>query len=347
MKSCRLPGCSLLALVLTISGASFAHAQAQQATPAPAPEWTPSIVKPCDRACLVGFIDGYVNAIFAHDPNAVPPLAIDVRLTENAAEMNVGEGLLWRSHVEPTSFKIYIADPVAGQVAEQARLKIQGQDALVAVRLKIDRGKIEEIEQLWARGVNEAAIPLLTTPRPGLVDDLPSSERESRDVIFWAPNSYFDALEGDDGKIGAFADDCVRHENGYQTVNNPPPGGRMMPAPTLPDPNTDQGKAQLKFSMLTCSQQIDSKTFAYMKHIRPRRALIIDEQKGVVATFPLFVHDGTRRGAPPDAPPGMLQNLVTMETFGIRGGLIHEVEAFPFVTIPYGFGNGWTEGSGH
>jgi hypothetical protein len=138
----------------------------------------------------------------------------------------------------------------------------------------------------------------------------------------------------------------VRHENGYQTVNNPPPGGRMMPGPNLPDPNTPQGQSQLKFSMLTCSEQISSKTFAYMTHIRPRRALIIDEQKGLVGTFPLFVHDGTRRGAAPDAPPGMLQNLVTMETFNVRGGLIHHVEAAPFVTIPYGLGNGWTPGSG-
>jgi hypothetical protein len=40
------------------------------------------------------------------------------------------------------------------------------------------------------------------------------------------------------------------------------------------------------------------------------------------------------------------KNLVTVETFGIRGGLIHEVEVFPFVTIPYGLGNGWTPGSG-
>jgi hypothetical protein len=120
----------------------------------------------------------------------------------------------------------------------------------------------------------------------------------------------------------------------------------MMPGPQLPDPNTEQGKSALKVSMLTCSQQIDSKIFAYMKRIRPRRALVIDEQKGLVAAFPLFIHDGTRRGAPPDAAPGMLQNLVTMETFGIRSGKIHEVEAFPFVTIPYGLGNGWTQGSG-
>jgi len=343
MKSCRLLTLAMVALALIVSNAGVSHAQPQQG---PEPEWNSSMVKPCDRACLIGFMDGYMDAIFKHDPKAVPPLAIDVRMTENTGHMDVGEGMLWRSHVEPTSFKIYVADPVEGQVAEQARLKVQGRDTLVAVRLKIDRGKIEEIEQLWAGNIDQAAIPLLTTPREGLVTDIPASERSSREVLFRAANSYFDALEGDDGKIGAFADDCVRHENGYQTVNNPPPGGRMMPAPMLPNPDTEQGKAMLKFSMLTCEQQISSKTFAYMKHIRPRRALIIDEQKGIVGTFPLFVHDGTRRGAPPDAPPGMLQNLVTMETFGIRGGLIHEVEAFPFVTIPYGLGNGWTEGSG-
>jgi hypothetical protein len=58
----------------------------------------------------------------------------------------------------------------------------------------------------------------------------------------------------------------------------------------------------LKFRMMTCAQQIDSKTFAYMKHIRSRRALVIDEQKVLVAMYPLFVHDGTRRGAKPGDP---------------------------------------------
>jgi hypothetical protein len=311
------------------------------------PEWSAANIKECDRSCLVGIMDGYMNAIFEHDPKAVPRLAADVRMTENTGAMDVGEGVLWRSKVEPTSFRFYAADPVYGQVAMGARLKIQGRDALVSVRLKIDRGQIQEIEQLFDRNINAAAIPLLTTPVSLLTTDAPASERSSREVLIRAANSYFDALEGDDGKIGAFADDCVRHENGYQTVNNPPPGGRMMPAPPLPDPNTEQGRSQLKFSMLTCAQQIDTKIFAYMKRIRPRRALVIDEQKGLVATFPLFIHDGTRRGAPPDAPPGMLQNLVTMEVFAIRGSLIHHVEVFPFVTLPYGLGNGWTPGSGH
>jgi hypothetical protein len=347
MKSLRFSGILLLASVSVFFSATPSRAQQLPIAPSPAPEWSPSIVKPCDRACLVNIMDGYMNAIFKHDPSQLPTLARDARFTENSAQLDIGEGMLWRSKVEPTTFQIVVADPVFGQVAEQARVTINGQDSLIAVRLKVDRGQIQQIEHLYTRGVDKTAIPLLTTPRADLVNDVPPAERTPRDVMIWAANSYFDALEGDDGKIGAFADDCVRHENGYQTVNNPPPGGRMMPSPNLPDPKTDQGQYQLKMSMMTCSAQISTKVLNFIKFIRPRRVLVVDEQKGVVATFPFFVEDGTRRGAPRNSPPAMMLNLDTMETFGIRGGLIHEVEAFPFVTLPYGLGNGWTEGSGH
>ncbi|MCU1339503.1 MAG: hypothetical protein JWO19_5084 [Bryobacterales bacterium] len=311
------------------------------------PEWSPAnLNKACDRACLVAIMDRYMDALYKHDPKAVPTLAKDYRMTENTGVMEVGEGVLWRNRLQPTPFKIYIVDPVSGQVAQQGRLQVTGgrggpSDRLFVVRLKVDRGEIQEIEQLWASGINAAALPLLTTPPPILTTDVPPAETISRDAMLRVASSYFDALEGDNGKIAAFAPDCVRNENGYQTVDNPPPGGRNMPGPNMPtDPEA------LRFSMLSCEQQISEKTFAYMKHIRPRRVLILDEQKQIVGTFPLFVHDGTRRGAPPDAPPGMLQNLVTMETFGVRGGQIHNVTVMPFVTIPYGLGNGWTPGSG-
>ena len=150
-------------------------------TVAAEPEWNRAAIKECDRACLVGIMDGYMNAVFNHDPKAVPPLALDVCMTENTGQMDAGEGVLWRSKTEPTSFKIYVADPVQGQVAEQARLKVQGRDTLVVVRLKVDRGQIQEIEQLWAGNINEAAIPLLTTPRPTLVNDVPAAQRTSRE----------------------------------------------------------------------------------------------------------------------------------------------------------------------
>jgi hypothetical protein len=73
-------------------------------------------------------MDGYLSAIFKHDPKAVPALAPDVRMTENTGQMDVGEGVLWRSRVEPTAFKIYVADPVNGQVALHGLVKVQGRE---------------------------------------------------------------------------------------------------------------------------------------------------------------------------------------------------------------------------
>ena len=58
------------------------------------PAWNASAIKECDRACLVGIMDGYMSAIFKHDPKAVPALALDVRMTENTGQMDVGEGVL-------------------------------------------------------------------------------------------------------------------------------------------------------------------------------------------------------------------------------------------------------------
>src|SRR5262245_51174370 len=89
------------------------------------PEWTAANVKPCDRACLVGFMERYMNAIYQHDPKLAPPLARNYRMTENTGVIEVGEGMLWRRQVKPTSFNLYAADPIQEQVGLQARVSIQ------------------------------------------------------------------------------------------------------------------------------------------------------------------------------------------------------------------------------
>ena len=38
------------------------------------PAWNASAIKECDRACLVGVLDGYLNALFRKDPKALPPV---------------------------------------------------------------------------------------------------------------------------------------------------------------------------------------------------------------------------------------------------------------------------------
>ena len=73
-----------------------------------------------------------------HDAKGLP-LERDVRMTENTAAMPVGEGVLWRGKVEPTAFKLHVADPVSGQVGLQTVLNVEGRPALVAIRLRVER----------------------------------------------------------------------------------------------------------------------------------------------------------------------------------------------------------------
>ena len=330
-------------MVAALAGVAMVQpAAAQAAKPWYKSDWDASRAKPCDRACLVGFMDGYLHAMETRTTSGLP-LAEEIWVTENTARIDLGEGILWRADLKPTSFRVTAADPLTGQVAVQTVYNIQGKPALVAIRLKIDRRMITEVEELLDRNVAPEAMELLQTPRPELVNDVAPKDRSSREVMLYAANAYFDALTGENGKIAPFADECIRHEQGYQTVNNKTPG-RAAPSPAIPPPDSMFGK----LSTMTCAQQVDTKIFTGIKKIWPRRALIVDEQKGLVATFPLFVHDGTRRpveGQPPGGM-GMVLNMVTMETFGIRKDKIYEVEAFPFVTFQYGMGDGWTPGKG-
>jgi len=205
--------------------------------------WDASRVRPCDRECLVGYINTYLDALVSKDRSALP-LAEEVWVTENTAHIDLGEGTLWRSDIKQTPFKIIVADPVTGEVAAQTVLDIQGRPALVAVRLKIERRMISEVEELLDRNVAPEAMELLQTPRDIMVQDLPNTpamQRSSREYMIYAANAYFDALTGEDGHIAPFADECIRHEQGYQTVNNPKPG-RAAPSPVLPDPTTPMGR---------------------------------------------------------------------------------------------------------
>jgi len=326
------------------SAATAGGAAAPVAKPWYKQPWNPANVRPCDRACLVRIGEAYLSALQTKSMAALP-LAEQVIATENSGTIDLGEGVLWRAAIKATPFKVVVADPLYGQVAIQTVLNIDGKPALVAFRLRVERNMITEAEQMYDRNVAPEAMELLQKPVAVLTEDVPAKQRASRDMLKYAAESYFDALTGEDGRIAAFAPDCVRHEQGYQTVFNKQPG-RASPSPKLPDLSTEQGRTFSRLSTMTCEEQVSTGIFVGMKRIWPHRALVIDEQKQLVATFPFFVHDGTKRpfqGKP--AAPGpiaMVLNLTMMETFAIRNNQIKHVEAFPFVIVPYGTGDGWT-----
>ncbi|HWL47203.1 MAG TPA: hypothetical protein VNQ31_05750, partial [Sphingomonadaceae bacterium] len=170
----------------------------------------PARVVPCDRACLVAIADRFLHAMEKQDPASLP-LAQEVWVTENTGRIALGEGVLWRASIKPTGYRLTVADPVSGQVAMQLVYMIEGRPAMVAVRLRVERNMITEVEQLLDRNVAPEAMALLKAPRPALLADVPAAQRNTRDYLVYAAHAYFDALTGEDGRIAPFAQDCVRY----------------------------------------------------------------------------------------------------------------------------------------
>jgi hypothetical protein len=294
----------------------------------------------CDRNCLIKFVDQYLEALVARDPSRLP-LAKGIKYTEDTAANSLGDGLWVGVSDGPTTFKVYAADPVTGQAGFFGVLKEWNKPVILALRLKVQDGRISEIEHVLARNLNEADMGNLVRPRTGFVTPVPPSERSSRQEMLRIADSYFDSIEQSDGKVAPFADDCVRVENGRQTTGNP-----------APDPKAFEGNlAGLTRALvlaLGCTAQMSSGTFEYITRIRPRRLLIVDEEMGLVFAFPMFRHRGDARTVKISGVPGVTSQarevgpntLQAGELFKIRGGKLHEIEANG-VLVPYGSTSGW------
>ncbi|MBZ5575152.1 MAG: hypothetical protein LAP40_01170 [Acidobacteriia bacterium] len=297
---------------------------------------------PCDRACMTALVDQYLAALVKHDPAGLP-LARGVRSTENTAEITIGDGLWVGASEAPTTFKIYAVDSATRQVAFYGVMKEWDKPLIIALRLKVIEGQITEIEHVLARNLRPDRMQNLTTPRPGLLADVPASERTSREDMIDAAYLYFESIEQRRGSVAPFAEDCERHENGGQTTHNKTP----LPWPVdLGSPEANRSMAIL--GTLTCKAQVDSQVLSFITRLWPRRLDVVDEQKSSVFAFPMFQHrGGVRRikilGVPGvDTIPmgGGTSNLQAGEIFKIRGGQIHEIEATG-VSLPYGTKSGW------
>src|SRR6187549_1753384 len=78
----------------------------------------------CDRACLGGMITKYVEAIVAHNPQALP-LAPAVRFTEDSRELPLGDGA-WKTVTRVGSFRQDYLDVRRGVAASHVELYEEG-----------------------------------------------------------------------------------------------------------------------------------------------------------------------------------------------------------------------------
>jgi len=293
--------------------------------------------KACDRACLISVTDTYLAAVVAHDP-AKAPLAPDLKFVENVTRLKPGAGLWKTASVLPTTFKIYVPDPIAQQVGFIGVLESEGKPVELALRLKLVRGKITEAEHIVA-AVSDRSAANLKTPRVQLVSPVPDDYRDARGRLLHIAASYYDALDNNDGELAPFGDDCVRRENGAQTSRNAVPV----------DATQNQGFGYI--GSLGCAKQIDTNFFEYITTIENRRVWIADEVNGLAIGFSHFRHPMTKKVFPIYGVPGMPErhmetqrsfDMPAAHIFKIWGGEIHEIEAVGLVA-PYNSPTGWED----
>ena len=67
----------------------------------------------CDRTCLTGLLDRYVDALVAREPSRLP-VAATVKFTENGQRLDLGDGL-WHTVTGTGGYRLDMADVEAGQ----------------------------------------------------------------------------------------------------------------------------------------------------------------------------------------------------------------------------------------
>lgn len=282
----------------------------------------------CDRACLEGVMNQYLAALAARDPKRLP-LSADVKYTENDQLMNIGDGF-WKTVESVGNYKHIFADPEFGQVAFMGTMHEAGQPLLMSLRLRIELGRITEIESVYFRqgGGGPANIPALDKPDYKPEDmwfkSIPPVQRLSRQEMISIADAYFSGLEHNDGKgvngtgTYPFTNDCDRIENGSHTTNVPRP------------PN--EPKDAINGFALDCMSQFKLGYYFVVQSIHDRRYPLVDAERGVVWSHAVFDQGTVNSGILSDGRPYTFRgfnrpsSILVTEAFLIENGKIRRVE---------------------
>jgi len=293
----------------------------------------------CDRACLIGIANQYLDALAAKDP-AKAGLAGSVRYSENGQRLRIGDGV-WNSMSGKGTYQLHVADAAAGQILTIQTMRENGTPIILATRLKVADRRITEVETIVARSENGAKnFEALGQPREAFSRPTPVADRMPRRDLVRVANMYFSGMQLNDGKGQyPFADDCHRIENGNHSTN-----ARGRDGQPRPDPKTASNYS----GMWTCREQFESGLLHFVSRIRDRRYVAVDEEHGVVAALVFFDHDAgksrtfqTPSGRTVTAGPTTPWTWHIAEIFKVEKGLLHEIEAV-LERAPYGMTSGWS-----
>jgi len=291
---------------------------------------------------LSGMLGEYYAALAAGDPGRLP-LAADVKFTENGQRIAVGTGLWATATGAADSPAVSVAEEsygpggYVGQVAGWGMVAEGGDDGgdvLLGVRLKTTGQVISEIETFAVRRMafgRDTFPRSLYEPSQRMTPVIEPADRGTREDLVKAANGYFDGVARDDADLMPVADDCIRIENGLQTVLNPGRAGF---------PDTFVSGAGPEGLGLSVRAQIRTHAFRYIEEIRDRRFVVADTERGLILVCCFFNHPGQVRGADFNSPYKTPNSFLIWEMFKVAGGLIRHIEAI-MAAFPYGMRHGW------
>jgi hypothetical protein len=288
----------------------------------------------CDYACLTGMVNQYLKALVAHDPGELP-LAPNVRFTENTIPLKVGEAL-WGTISSVGDYRVYFADPQAGEAGIEATISENGSPAILLLRLRVVDGKITEIETLVHRNADDAkALEAFGHPNAVWTTPVNSTDRTPRQVMVKDANIYFDGILHSNGNMVPFDLRCNRILDGYQDTNHPGVKGWFHKGSFEPD-------------AMNIRDNMNTGIWSYIHSIEPRRVVVVDQKMGIVVGMFMFNHPGNVKyahvkgvGEVPMPPIVRHPSSVLMgEFFKIENGKIRQIEGIS-VAFPYGAGEGW------
>ena len=136
----------------------------------------------CDRACLEGWIDRYLDAMLARDASKVP-FAKDYKFTENGQRLIPPDGL-WNTITAKGAYRTFVTDVEGQSVAMLGSIQEMNAGAMLGLRLKIRNNQITEAEQFIQRSPSSAT----GFERIGYkwTDPIPAAERVSRAGKVWS-----------------------------------------------------------------------------------------------------------------------------------------------------------------
>jgi hypothetical protein len=311
----------------------------------------------CNRACLENVVDQYLSALVAHDPKRLP-LSKDVRYTENAQTIELGDGF-WKTVEGRGNYTHIFADPEFGQVAYMGTMREAGTPLLMSLRLRIELGRITEIETVYFKPGGGGPNNIADMDKPYKPEDIwfksiPPAQQMSRQELIGIADAYFSSVQKNDGKgvngtgTYPFTNDCHRIENGSPTTNvTTPPGGgggrggaggagggaggRGGAAGPAAGGAAPQNPNINAFA-LDCLSQFKLGYYFVVQNIHGRRYPVVDRERGIVYAHSVFdqgtVNSGILSTGERYTFNGFNRpsSILVTEAFLIEGGKIRRVE---------------------